>query len=176
MRRLGVYAIVMVCVMSFAIAFGDAVVTTSVYSGDPYSNDSTFYVDVTITSNDTGQECVSYGLRIWYDGDQLSLTGAADVDFGAAPTMGPVETDPGTGKTFRDIAQSTSIYEGLSEGTLFRLTFLTGTLTGPYDIEIADDPDSSGPLYGHNWANIPHTFDNTLTQALPVELDWMIVE
>ncbi len=174
MRRNIGFVIVMVCVMSFSVAFGDAVIGTSVQSGDPYSDDSTFYVDVAVTSNDTGQAPACYAFRCTYDGDQVSLTGASDVSFGASPSLGSVE---GSGtSTFRDISTSGNFDQSALTLTMFRMTFVTGTLTGSYDISMSDDPDSSNPFFDSSMAAIAHSFDNTGTQSMPVEMDWMIVE
>ncbi len=174
MRTVLLKALCICALVSYThIGISAASIATSLFSGDPYSPNSQFVIQVAVVSNDTGQIPESYALRIKYDAASCIYQGIADAPgFSFDPLIAPEE---GTAPTnFRDVNGD---YIGNSNATpiLFRVAFQTTSNPSVFSITIEDDPDNDAFLDA-NIDYVAHSFSNTATESLPVELDWMIVQ
>jgi hypothetical protein len=173
MKKYAFFTIVALFAVLTSAVMADAVITTSKISGDTYLGNQTFVIRVEITSNDTGQMPESYALRVSYNTNSCTYQSVAD---GSGFSFGPLaSSEEGTPPNVtRDINGD---YIGNTDSTpiLMEITFQTTATPGTFTITVADDPGND-PLLDDLITAIAHSYDNSATTGLPVELDWMEVE
>ncbi|MCB2155099.1 hypothetical protein KQI84_09450 [bacterium] len=144
---------------------GQAVVRTSILSGDPSQPDTEFDVLVEVSDNPTTMTPLAAAFRVRYDPESVQFVGALAGDLGAL-TVANEEVDGGD--VVRDISTQSNASNTNQTLSVFVLRFRTETFPlSPFSIQMSDDPDSTGPLLAQDFTtNIPHQFDNSATMNL----------
>ncbi len=140
----------------------EAVITTSIFKGDPNIPDSDFTLLVKITSNPTGKIPVTGAFRVNYNPFSADFISVENGD------IGEVYHGPETGTLFQsyiDVATTANPSNIISEAECFYIKFhVPSDCWTPYSIIVSDNPNSSLPLLANDWTtNIPHSFDNSAT-------------
>ncbi len=153
-----------------AVSNGQALIRSSIASGDTETQGALFDVLVAVVSNDTGLTPSAASFRMVYDTESVSFVSVTGAELGGA-IAGNEETVTGT-TVFRDIVSDGTGGSGNLVPEVFLVTFMVNNpAVGPYSILFQDDPDSSAPLLANDLAtNIPHTFDNAGTTNLGTTL------
>jgi len=148
---------------------GNAIVATSILSGDPNNTGEAFTVRVAIPLNPTGLTPVSAAFRVAYETDSVELISAdagelGDVIIGDETIVGD--------KTIVDILTQSDLNNESLEPVVYDLNFQVREFPStPYSIIISDDPDSSVPLLADDFSTpIPHIFFNDETTDIPINI------
>lgn len=138
-------------------AFGQAVVTATVIQGNPCA-DSSFRVRVAINNNSAGAVGTYAFLLKVTSSTTINVTSAADVEFGAAPTMNAVAGGTAI-SAFNAMSQ-------LQNGALFDVTLNVTSpgQTGGITIRLEDFGQT--PLFTTFFSPIEHTFNTAAVSNL----------
>lgn len=142
---------------------GEAVVATSIVSGNPGSPGSEFRVAVSVQSNTTSLFPNTVAHRVTFDTDSVSYLGAIEGDLGST-LAADTETIEGSRVFFDIVTFGNAANEDLTP-VCYTLRFrVNDTPATPFSIAVLDDPGSTNPLLATDFlTGIPHTYDTSAT-------------
>ena len=173
-------SLLFITLLGVSAVMADAVIATSVVSGNPYTTNSVFVVEVAVVGNDTGSVPTGFDFYINYNSNACTILSVSDVSGNIFnPVLGSEE---GSAPNNRRYVRGEYLANIDSTPALFRMTCQTSSTLMSYDILMSDGTGMYPALY--YWMFFPtptpigilHSYDNSGTTSLPVEIDWFSVD
>lgn len=143
--------------------------TTLRNSTPPFAPGSRIQIFIEVSENTTGLTPINANFEIRFDSRQLKYYGVQGGQLGTA-IVGPVQS-PGV-DAYHLVTTLSNPNNRDATPTVMTMAFdVIAPQTSTLNITVADARNSSGPLIGPTSSSkIPHVFDNTAVQNLPIEV------